>query len=225
MRLTDCYMELIAYVAYFLRSVDAKQPLYETVKGEVDRLITESYRHFESGGFSPEDYDMARFAVFAWIDEAILNSGWKEKGRWQGELLQRVHYQTTDAGEHFYDRLNTVSLQQRDVREVYYLCLAMGFTGRHCHPGDEFLLAQLKNSNLKLLTGSSAAPPSLDRTVLFPEAYTDSGKKELPQDKGKRISAFTFLGIGFPVVLFVFLFIIYRFILGSLGNNLFKTVL
>ena len=225
MRLTDCFMELIAYVAYFLKSVDAKQPPYEAVKGEIDRLITGSYHHFEKGGFMSEDYDMARFAVFAWIDEAILNSGWKEKGRWQGELLQRVHYQTTDAGERFYDRLNTVTLQQRDVREVYYLCLAMGFTGRHCHPGDEFLLGQLKSSNLKLLTGSSAGPSSLDRTVLFPEAYSDSGKKEFPHTKEKGVSVFTFLGIGFPVVLFVLLFIIYRFILGSLGNNLFKTVL
>ena len=225
MRLTDCFMELIAYVAYFLKSVDTKQPPFETVKGEIDRLISESYRHFEKDGSPSEDYDMARFAVFAWIDEAILNSRWKERGRWQGELLQRVHYQTTDAGELFYERLNTISLQQRDVREVYYLCLAMGFTGRHCHPGDEFLLGQLKSSNLKLLTGSSAGLPALDRIVLFPEAYTDSGKRELPQNKGKGVSAFTFLCIGFPVVLFVFLFIIYRFILGSIGSNLFNTVL
>jgi type VI secretion system protein ImpK len=218
-------MELIAYVAYFLKSVDTKQPTFEAVKGEIDRLISESYRHFEKGGFPSEEYDMARFAVFAWIDEAILNSVWKEKGRWQGELLQRVHYQTTDAGEIFYERLNTVSLQQRDVREVYYLCLAMGFTGRHCHPGDEFLLSQLKGSNLKLLTGSSGGLPSLERIVLFPEAYGDSGKKEFPQNKGKGVSAFTFLCIGFPAVLFVFLFIIYRFVLGSLGDNLFRTVL
>ena len=225
MRLTDCFMELIAYVAYFLKSVDTKQPPFETVKGEIDRLISESYRHFEKDGSPSEDYDMARFAVFAWIDEAILNSKWKERGRWQGELLQRVHYQTTDAGELFYERLNTISLQQRDVREVYYLCLAMGFTGRHCHPGDEFLLGQLKSSNLKLLTGSSAGLPALDRIVLFPEAYADSGKRELPQNKGKGVSAFTFLCIGFPVVLFVFLFIIYRFILGSIGSNLFNTVL
>jgi type VI secretion system protein ImpK len=225
MRLTDCFIELIACVAYFLRSVDTKQPPYETVKGEIDRLITKSHQLSLSGNYPPNEYDTARFAVFAWIDEAVLSSGWKEKNRWQGEQLQRIHYQTTDAGELFYERLNTVSLQQRDVREVYYLCLAMGFTGRHCHPGDEFLLGQLKNSNLRLLTGSSAGPPALDRTVLFPEAYADSTKKEFPRNKGKGVPAFAFLGIGFPVVLFVFLFIIYRFILGSLGNNLFKTVL
>lgn len=221
MRLTDCFMELIAYVTYFLRSVDKKQPSYESVKGEIDRLITDSYRHSETGGFSSEEYNLARFAVFAWIDETILNSRWKEKGRWQGELLQRVHYQTTDAGELFYDRLNTVSLHQRDVREVYYLCLALGFTGRHCHPGDELLLGQLKNSNLKLLTGSSAPLPSLDRTVLFPEAYTDSSKKESPQDKGKGLSAFTLMWIGLPVVLLMFFYLGSRIFLSTLGNNLF----
>jgi type VI secretion system protein ImpK len=225
MRLTDCFMELIAYVAYFLKSVDAKQPPYEAVKSEVDRLITDSWRRSEKGGVPSEDYNLARFAVFAWIDEAILNSRWKERGRWQGELLQRIHYQTTDAGELFYDRLNTVNLQQRDVREVYYLCLAMGFTGRHCHPGDEFLLGQLRSSNLKLLTGASVAPPPLDRTVLFPDAYTDPGKKEFPQSKGKGVSAFALMCVGIPVVLFLFLFIVSRFFLSVQANKLFEMVL
>ncbi len=223
MRLTDCFMELIAYVAYFLKTAPAKQPAYTQVKAEIDRIISNTQRICENGGFSGEDFNLARFAVFAWIDEAILSSGWSEKNKWQAEQLQRVYYQTTDAGELFFDRLNTVGLQQRDVREVYYLCLAMGFTGRHCHPGDEFLLDQLKSSNLKLLSGTSAGMPSLEKSELFAEAYADDSGAALPRRSGFPL--FTLLCLGFPVALYLFFFVIYKFVLSNIGNNLFAKVL
>ncbi|MBW1834922.1 MAG: DotU family type IV/VI secretion system protein, partial [Deltaproteobacteria bacterium] len=155
MRLTDCFIELVAYAAYFLKTVAKRQPPFDQVKADIQRLISKSQESLNNGSFSQEDYDLARFAIFAWIDEAILNSSWKEKHLWQGEQLQRFYYQTADAGEIFFERLNTLGPHQRDVREVYYLCLAIGFMGRYCHEGDEYLLEQLKTSNLKLLTGSS----------------------------------------------------------------------
>ena len=78
---------------------------------------------------------------------------------------------TSDAGELFFERLNAIGPHQRDVREVYYLCLSLGFTGQYCNPGDDFMLEQLRLSNLKLLTGSSMGVPSLDKESLFPDAY------------------------------------------------------
>ena len=131
MRLTDCFSELIAYVSYFLKTVDKKQPPFDQIRHEVERLLGESEACINKETFSAEDYDQARFAVCAWIDEAILSSSWKEKHLWQKQQLQRVYYNTTEAGEQFFERLNNLGLHQRDVREVYYLCLAMGFTGRY----------------------------------------------------------------------------------------------
>ncbi|MDX9788453.1 MAG: DotU family type IV/VI secretion system protein [Desulfobacterales bacterium] len=224
MRLTDCFMELIAYVAYFLKTAASKQPAYQAVKAEIDRLISNSQLICEKGKFAQEDYNLARFAVFAWIDEAILSSEWKEKNRWQAEQLQRVYYQTTDAGELFYDRLNTVGLQQRDVREVYYLCLAMGFTGRHCHAGDEFLLDQLKSSNLKILTGNAAGLLASEKGELFPEGYAAGTGTPIERTSGFRFSLFTLFSLCFPVGLYFLLFLIYRFVLSNIGDNLFATV-
>jgi len=224
MRLTDCFMELVAYVAYFLKTVDARQPSFDQVKADIQRLISESQNALKDGQFSQEDYDMARFAIFAWIDEAMLSSSWNEKNRWQAEQLQRFYYQTTDAGEIFFDRLNAIGPHQRDVREVYYLCLAMGFTGRYCHDGDEYLLDQVKTSNLKLLTGSSMGLPSVETGDLFPDAYP-SDSTDFSAGQGKqRFSTFTLLCIGLPVVLYLFLFLVYWFILGSIGENLLNTV-
>jgi len=224
MRLTDCFVELIAYVAYFLKTANTRQPSFDQVKADIQRLISESQEAFNEGNFPQEDYDLARFAIFAWIDEAILSSSWNEKNRWQGEQLQRLYYQTTDAGEIFFDRLNEIGPHQRDVREVYYLCLAMGFSGRFCHEGDEYLLEQVKTSNLKLLTGSSMGLPSLESGELFPDAYPSESVDTSSMEGKGRFSTFTLLCIGLPVVLYLFLFLVYWFILGSIGENLLHTV-
>ncbi len=224
MRLTDCFSEVVAYVIYFLEALDQKQPPYEQVKTDIRRLLEESKAKALGAGISEGDYDLARFAICAWIDEAILSSKWEGRAQWQREQLQRIYYGTTDAGELFFEKLNALGLQQRDVREVYYLCLAMGFTGRYIHEGDEFLLEQLKTSNLKVLTGSSVDLPSLERSELFPEAYVAEGAETHSQSGGSRFSPTLLLAAGGPVVLFGILFVVYRFILNSVGESFLSTV-
>jgi type VI secretion system protein ImpK len=217
-------MDLMAYVSYFLKAAPERQPPYSQVKADITRLLGQSEEGVRKGLFSREEYDQARFAVCAWVDEAILNSGWKEKAQWQKEQLQRLYYRTTDAGEEFFERLNAVGFQQRGVREVYYLCLALGFTGRHCNPGDEFLLGQLKTSNLKLLLGTSVGVPSLDREQLFPDAYPTDVFEVGPRERRFRFSVFTVACLAGPVVLFGLLFLVYRFALSGIGENFLRTV-
>lgn len=224
MRLTDCFIELIAYAAYFIKSVAQKQPPYEQVKADILRTLSQSDDCLKKNLFPPDEYDMARFAVCAWVDEVILNSPWQEKDHWKREQLQRLYYRTTDAGEEFFEKLNTVGYHQRDVREVYFLCLALGFMGRYCHPGDEFLLAQVKSSNLKLLMGSSVGPPSLDRTELFPEAYQTGDLEPYVQKRSHPFSMVNLVGIAGPVVLFGLLYLIYNFTLNSIMENFFSKV-
>jgi type VI secretion system protein ImpK len=222
MRLTDCFMDLVAYVAYFTKRVATRQPPFEQVSGDIQRLLSDSQNKMSQGNFSQEDYDLARFAIVAWTDEIIMNSDWNEKDKWQREQLQRIYYQTTDAGELFFDRLNAIGPHQRDVREVYYLCLALGFKGRYIHEGDDYRLAQLRTSNLKVLTGSSVGVPSLEKGDLFPDAYPVIPEAVAPGKSMVRFSSFTLLCLGFPVVLFLGLFVIYAFILNSYADNWLK---
>ncbi len=85
MHLTDCFMDLVAYVVYFQKNAATKQPSYEEVKADVLRLLSESEKSLKKGLFTQQDYDQARFVICAWVDEAILNSSWTWKTRWQTE--------------------------------------------------------------------------------------------------------------------------------------------
>jgi len=221
MYLSDCFMKLVAYVTSFLKSIDSMQPSFESVHGEITKLLQASEDCMKRGEVSREDYDQARFAVCAWIDEAIIASRWDGATEWLREQLQRVYYNTTDAGEKFFDRLNSLGAHQREVREVYYLCLALGFRGRYFN--DEYGLEQLKTSNLKLLMGSSIGLPSLERVELFPEGYP-AGEAEKKAKRPSRFSWLTITCAAAPAVLFVVLFIIYYFILDKIGGNFLRMV-
>jgi type VI secretion system protein ImpK len=219
MRLSDCYMELVAYVAYFLKSVTKKQQPFEQVRSRVEGMLSAAYIEAVEA-FGGEDADLARFAVCAWIDEAILSSGWNEKPAWQKEPLQLKYYQTLAAGENFFEKLNALGPQNNDAREVYYLCLAMGFMGRYCKEGDKFLLEQLKTSNLKVLMGSSAGIPTLKKTQLFPEAYPPAGSVPVKVSSSMGTGLFNIILVAVPVALFGLLYGIYYFVLSNIAKTL-----
>ena len=223
MNLIDCFIELIAYVSYLIKSLPAEQPNYERVQNDISELIAKSQSYYQTHQIPSSDFELARFAVFAWIDEAILGSQWQEELKWQGEQLQRIHFQTVNAGEQFFDKLNELQPQQIEVREVYYICLALGFSGRFCNPGDEFLLNQLKGSNLKLLGGSSETVDALKGKRLFPEAYSD-GTGPVTIAKRKFLRLGPVLSAGAPLILLVLLFAVYRFSLSNVGENLLKSI-
>ncbi|MCU0576476.1 MAG: DotU family type IV/VI secretion system protein [Desulfobacterota bacterium] len=219
MHLSDTFMDTVAYVVYFLKTA-ARRPLpHDQVRARILQLLSESQR--AASDFPPEDYDAGRFAVCAWVDEAIMNSAWAERATWQKEPLQLKYYQTMNAGELFFDRLNALGPHQNDVREVYYLCLAMGFMGRFIRDDDRFLLDQLKTSNLKVLTGASVGVPSLKKGELFPEAYPSDQTGIGPKRPPGRFNIQSIFMAAFPVALFGVLYLIYAFVLGNVSRSLF----
>lgn len=222
MHISEMFVDIIAYVVYFLKTSSKRQSPYDQVRAQILQLLAESQKR--SVDVAPEDYDQARFAICAWIDEAVMNSLWNERSAWQREPLQLKFYQTTNAGELFFERLNILGAHQNDVREVYYLCLAMGFKGRYGNAEDTFLLDQLKSSNLKVLTGASIGLPSLKNAELFPEAYPVDSPEKIPLKAAHRFNPVSILMAAFPVALFGVLYLIYSFVLGNVSNTLFNLV-
>jgi len=219
MRLIDSFMPLISYVVLLRKNAASLQPPFPQVKADLQRLLGQSEACLRKGDCSPADFDQARFIVCAWVDELLLGSDWQERGQWQREQLQRLYYNTTDAGVEAFERLNQLGFDQREVREVYYVCLSLGFKGRFINQGDEFLLDQLRSSNLKILSGSPAGVSSLKQGELFPEAFPALAA-EIPQAKAGFPVPVLVAALA-PVALFGILFLVYYFSLGSVANRLF----
>jgi hypothetical protein len=136
MHLVDCFIELFAYTRYFLRNLEVSPPAYDDTVQRYGQLLDRAEGYARDGGFSQHDCHLALFATCAWIDELILCSGWKERDTWQLNQLQRIYFGTNNAGEEFYQLLTGLDPADREVREVFEYCLALGFKGRYFHSGD-----------------------------------------------------------------------------------------
>lgn len=214
-----CFHDLFVYTVLLKATCARRQPSVGEVRDNVRDLLNRSAQRMRALSVDPRDYDEARFAVCAWVDETILNMPWTHREEWLKYLLQSEHYGTTKAGEEFFDRLNILRPEQAAVREVYYLCLALGFIGRYCAPGDEMLLDQLRRSNLRLLGRAPVDMGSFSVEPVFLEGL-DERPRTAPSGPGKfwnlpRLA----LGVGVPVVAVV-LFFIYRFVLNGVVENL-----
>jgi len=217
MRLFDCFVDLIAYVSHSLGSAENFPTSGEVLRQTVTDLIGQSETFRENNGFDKADYESARFAIFAWIDETVMKSSFEGKDGWQRQLLQRTFYNTTGGGVEFYRRLEDLDEDKGEVREIYYLCLALGFSGRYgLSEGDGVLRDRVIEQQFKRLTGSSDVFSKTSRSKLFPAAYglaVPERYEKKPVSKRSMVMT-ALLGAG-PVVLFAFLYVLYRFILNN----------
>lgn len=97
------------------------------------------FRGFEQrsirAGFAESEVVAAKYALAAVVDETILLSEHPAKDAWLGRPLQMAFFDDFSAGEEFYNKLDAVRTARTphsaDVLEVFHLCLAMGFKGKH----------------------------------------------------------------------------------------------
>jgi type VI secretion system protein ImpK len=222
MHLTDCFIEFFAFVTDFRQRAGSSQPPFAQVQETALDLLTKSGRLASQGEFPAADLEQARFAVCAWADEVMAGSQWQHKQLWLKERLQQTHFATTDAGEEFFERLAALKPEQRGVREVYYLCLVLGFTGRFCNAADRFHLQQLKESTLRSVTDGSPSPQN-GEFILFPAAYPSARTGAAPA-KRFPLSVTAVAALLAPLLILLALFITYRLTLSTVADNFLKTV-
>lgn len=177
MRLIDCFSGLFVYVAYSLSKIEQKPLAFDRFKKDIDHLLDQSEKKCKGLSFSDEDYDRAKFAVCAWVDEAILCSAWPEKDNWENIQLQRIYYNTTDAGEEFFDRLYLLTTEESGVLEVYCACLVMGFRGRYFAVRDLPDLESINDNIIEKVMENISNPFSSEELKFFPGSYIDDSDK------------------------------------------------
>lgn len=222
--LAAAFNKLFAYGLMLKRTCANTQPSYEEVRGKVLALLEESARVVPEKNIDPRDFDDARYAVCAWLDETLLNISWTHRTTWQRALLQLELYGSTRAGEEFFDRLNQLSPAQNRVREVYFTCLALGFMGRFCHEGDELLLEQLVKSNLRTLTGDASGTASYATHLAFPDAFDAGNVKGGSPVGASRLSVGRIWLVALPPVFVLLVYVIFVFVLGGVSGSLLARV-
>lgn len=209
MRIVDFFTDVILHARKFERQQGDKAGV-EELRSELRRLLESSRQSALDHGISAEMFEAAMFAVVAYIDELLLCSDWDKRSEWQHEPLQRIYFNTTSAGAEFYERLNQLNKfgPDRDVREVFALCLGLGFRGKYFRGEDRKAYEDAKAFNLSLLLPDEAQR-NIDSATLFPFAYRGHTDAEKAGFK-PRLSIYPIL-IGVPVVVVVVMTLFYRY--------------
>jgi len=157
----------------FFKSANVSGPAvpFQTVKDQLDLLLAKSEALAKQQNISKEDCENAKFAVAAWVDEQILCSVWDGRLEWINESWQRRFFHTGNAGAEFMHRLRDLPADNRAVRKVYALCLAMGFQGPYDDAGEGGELDRLRKQIYKDVLGEKYKDALLPTQPLFPHSY------------------------------------------------------
>jgi len=208
--LGQLFTDVIAFTLLFRESCTEQPWTPSDLRDRLSALIEAQERRARAGEVPWDAYAEARFAVLAWVDEAVLNSPWPSRGDWQHLML--TYYGTLNAGKEFFERLERLPSAGRDVREIYYFCLALGFEGKFALAEDPRALRELKQTLYHQLASTSGGVLPSDAR-LFPEAY-----RRPPAPAPPPARSLVGLWLGLIVAVPVILFVIYLSLLRSAAD-------
>lgn len=147
------------------------------VQKQLLQALQNAQRKAEKAGKQNADIEEASFAVVAWIDELIARyATW-----WVGATpLQKTLFHTNNAGNEFFGHLNQLTARQDEVREVYYLCLCLGFVGQYYYEtGENSDLSHIRDNCERQIPRPPASVHLLAQEHITPQPYLSQDPKGL----------------------------------------------
>ncbi len=175
--LMDLSTPILGYAAILPRDPAGMHPGYAQFRQEVLSALARIENDAAEHGIDKEDAADAKFALALFIDEQIFGSEWSGKENWTREPLSMTLLGDPEGGVNFFRRLEGFGERQRAVKEVYLVCLAMGYRGKYAVEDPVQQASRLGEIRQKLVRSIHKEP--LDRMdVLFPEGYTTAAPLE-----------------------------------------------
>ena len=125
------YAPVIAYIVLFQRTAPTSPLSSEKFRQEVRGMLDRAGQEALQMGYAPEKVDHVRFSIVAFVDEVVLNSDWVHRSVWMERPMQFEEFETTVAGDQFFDRFEGVSEIDPEIAEIDFLILSLGFKGRY----------------------------------------------------------------------------------------------
>jgi type VI secretion system protein ImpK len=164
--------DLFGYVQLFRDAPNEVRPSPSDLRSHLTRMIDEFGRDPIAKSLAPEEFEAARFALVAWIDETVVRSNWPGRSDWVEDLLQTRLFGTSRAGNEFYVRLDALRPEMIHAREIFFLCLALGFEGQMV--GNEGARSELLRQQYEKLRASGLAIDAAAPQHLAEPAYETS---------------------------------------------------
>ena len=114
-----------------------------STRREIDELLKQMEQRGEALGYKAEPVQAVKFALAAFVDETVLTADFPLRDAWAKYPLQLEYFREQLAGVTFFNRLDEMLKNPEsdlDVVEAYYMCLLLGYEGKH----KKYFMDQLK---------------------------------------------------------------------------------
>ena len=222
MRLVDFYIDPILKINQAKADIKFLEENWESFKSDLISSLLDAQVSAVKSGFPEKTCADALFPIIAYIDECILTSEWQTRSLWQKNSLQRHFFNTTNSGYEFYERLHQLNRQgdDRSVREIYLLCLSLGYKGRYFSPQDRPKIEEIRVFNLSLLLPNDANKV-FEKSTLFTDAYHEHD--QVNTLRKSRVNLIPFFAIT-PFIVITATLIFYSFQIGQGLNSIMELV-
>jgi type VI secretion system protein ImpK len=161
---------VFGYAAVLPQDPDGEHPAYQQFRQQVVAALHSVENDAPNHGIEAEDARQACYALSLFMDTYVANSAWNAKAEWAGEPLGIMLHQDPEGGINFFQRLESFRDDQKDVREIYLVCLALGFRGKYAEMELNQQATQIAEEKLRLLRQTHPVPLE-KQAKLFPAAY------------------------------------------------------
>jgi type VI secretion system protein ImpK len=175
-------------------------PPAEELQRRVSAMFDQMARRCREVGIPEEDFNEARYAIAAFIDEQVVKGDWPGRTQWLSRPLQFLYFNENTAGEGFFAHIAALEGQahRAHVLEIYYLCLELGFQGKYAVRSGEGLAPILDQVGAEV---SRALPPS---EIISPHGEPRDPMRTLVQ-RERPIVALSLGFLGLALVAFIVL--------------------
>lgn len=206
MTLMDLCTPVFGFCMILPRDAEGAQPDYEQFREEVVTALNKIESEAPEHGIEVEDARHAGYALCLLIDTQVAESEWVHKERWSSEPLHIMIQQDAEGGVNFFRRLDEFGERQKAVKEVYLVCLAMGFRGKYAEMEATEQAAKIGEIRQKLVRNIHPVPLEKQRE-LFPKAYREARAIEDDVPPPPRWWMFASLGVvAFVLIIWFVLF-------------------
>jgi type VI secretion system protein ImpK len=168
--LIDLCTPVLAYSSVLPRDAGGMHPTYAQFRQEVLAALQTIESEAPESGIDREDAQDAVYALALFLDEDVATSEWTGKLQWANEPLYAVKLQDPEGGINFFRKLDEMGDRRRAVKEIFLVCLAMGFRGKYAELEPSQQAVKLGEIRQRVLRSIHETP--LDNVEeLFPEAY------------------------------------------------------
>ncbi|TWU31940.1 DotU family type IV/VI secretion system protein [Novipirellula artificiosorum] len=123
---------IFTYVLSVMDEIEAgRAPLPEDISVRVRGVID----HAENRLGSRPDWELAKYALVAWVDDLLIEAPWEGRTWWEENRLEFQLFRSGDAFTAFYLQAKKASeFPKKDALEVFYVCVVLGFRGLYGDP-------------------------------------------------------------------------------------------